>query len=236
NQPFFLPDGKSFLFTSIRTGDQADLYRHDLQSHHDTQITNTPESEFSPTLMPDGKSISTIRVEADQTQRLWMFPLNGGNPQLVLKDIKPVGYHVWIDSKTLGLFILGEPDTLQIADTETGTAKTVASKIGRCMKKIPGTGEMSFVSKESEKVWMIERYDPKTGQITPILETLEGSEDYAWTSAGILLMAQDAKFYFANPKKGSTWTQFADVSSSGAKNITRIDITTKDDKIAFVAQ
>jgi WD40-like Beta Propeller Repeat len=231
-----LPDGKSFLFTSIRSGDQADLYRHNLQDHRDTQITNTPESEFSPTLMPDSQSISTVRVEADQTQRLWMFPLQGGSSQLVLKDIKPVGYHVWIDSKTLGLFILGDPDTLQIADIQTGTARTVASKIGRCMKKIPGTGQISFVNKESEKKWIIERYDPKTGQIMPILETLAGAEDYAWTSTGLLLMAQDTKLYFADLEKGSTWTQFADLSSTGAKNITRIDITPKNDKIAFVAQ
>src|SRR5947209_1280001 len=57
NQPSFLPDGKSILYTSIRDK-QADIYRYDLRAASTTQVTNTPESEYSPTLMPDGKSIS----------------------------------------------------------------------------------------------------------------------------------------------------------------------------------
>src|SRR6266850_1590572 len=62
NQPSFLPDGKSILYTSIRDK-QADIYRYDLRAAATTQITNTAESEYSPTLMPDGKSISVVRVE-----------------------------------------------------------------------------------------------------------------------------------------------------------------------------
>src|SRR6266550_4423231 len=48
NQPFFMPDGHSILYTSIRNK-QADIYRYDIQTAT-TQITNTPESEYSPTL------------------------------------------------------------------------------------------------------------------------------------------------------------------------------------------
>jgi Tol biopolymer transport system component len=70
NQPFFTPDGRSILYTSIRNG-QADIYRYDIRTGVTTQVTNTPESEYSPTLMPDGKHISVVRVEADGTQRLW---------------------------------------------------------------------------------------------------------------------------------------------------------------------
>src|SRR5712692_9107470 len=48
NQPTFLPDGRSILFTSIRDK-QADIYRYDIRTGATNQITNTPESEFSPT-------------------------------------------------------------------------------------------------------------------------------------------------------------------------------------------
>src|SRR6266478_1198199 len=93
NQPFFMPDGQSVLYTSIRNK-QADIYRYDLRDEATTQVTNTPESEYSPTLMPDRKNISVVRVEADgKTQRLWKFPLDGGAPSLILENIKPVGYH-----------------------------------------------------------------------------------------------------------------------------------------------
>src|ERR1041384_5315433 len=90
NQPFFLPDGHRILYTSIRNG-QADVYQYDLKNGQTTQVTNTPESEYSPTLMPDGKNISVVRVEKDGTQRLWKFPLAGGPPSLLLSHVKPVG-------------------------------------------------------------------------------------------------------------------------------------------------
>ena len=83
NQPSFTADGASILYTSIRDK-QADIYRYDIRGGTTTQITKTPESEYSPTLMPDGKSISVVRVEADNTQRLWKFPLAGGAPALIL--------------------------------------------------------------------------------------------------------------------------------------------------------
>src|SRR5437899_10701336 len=41
NQPSFLPDGRSILYTSIREK-QADIYRYDLRSATTWQITNTP--------------------------------------------------------------------------------------------------------------------------------------------------------------------------------------------------
>src|ERR1700687_1691093 len=48
NQPSFMPDGRSILYTSIKDK-QADIYRYDINSGATTQITRTPESEFSPT-------------------------------------------------------------------------------------------------------------------------------------------------------------------------------------------
>src|SRR5207247_10005986 len=74
NQPFFMPDGRGVLYTSIRNK-QADIYRYDIRSGLTTQVTNTPESEYSTTLMPAGKNISVLRVEADGTPRLWKCPL-----------------------------------------------------------------------------------------------------------------------------------------------------------------
>jgi Tol biopolymer transport system component len=130
NQPSFLPDGKTILYTSIRDK-QADIYRYDLRAASTTQVTNTPESEYSPTLMPDGKSISVVRVEADGTQRLWKFPLAGGSPSLILEKIKPVGYHLWVDDDTLALFVLGKPNTLQLVDLRSGKAEVISENPGR---------------------------------------------------------------------------------------------------------
>src|SRR5262249_6685335 len=150
NQPSFLRDGKSILYASFRNK-QTDIYRYDTDSGNTIQITDTKESEFSPTLTPDGQSISVVRVEADGTQRLWKFPLKGGSPSLVLEKIKPVGYHLWIDDHTLVLFILGAPNTLQIVDLKTGKADVIASNPGRILRRMPRQNRFSFVHKISDQ-------------------------------------------------------------------------------------
>ena len=103
-----------------------------------SQVTRTPESEYSPTVTPDGAHISVIRVEADGTQRLWRFTLDGGAPELVLAGVKPVGYHAWADDHTLVLFVLGSPATLQLADTSAGDAEILVTGINRSIQRIPG--------------------------------------------------------------------------------------------------
>src|SRR3954468_14136326 len=119
NQPVFTPDGRAILYTSIRDG-QADIYRYDVASKMTTRLTSTSESEYSATPMPGGQRFSVIRVEKDSTQRLWSFDWQGGDPKLVLEAVKPVGYHTWIDSTTLALFVLGQPNALVVASTASG--------------------------------------------------------------------------------------------------------------------
>jgi WD40-like Beta Propeller Repeat len=237
NQPSFLPDGRSILYTSIRDK-QADIYRYDLRGGETNRITNTPESEYSPTLMLDGKFISVVRVEADGTQRLWKFPLAGGPPSLVLENIKPVGYHSWLDDHTLALFILGssgKPHTLQLVDLRTGKAEVIAENPGRILRRLPRQNKLSFVHKLSEQEWIIKAFDLKTRKITDIVKTFTGVEDYAWMPDGVLLMARDAKL-FARKNSDWAWLEIADLSKAGLKSISRIAVSPKGDKIAIVAR
>src|SRR5260221_1309071 len=111
NQPSFSPDGKLLYYTSARGG-QSDIYRYDLASKATAQVTATPESEYSPTVMPDGKHLSVIRVERDSTQRLWAFILDGVAVKPILDSIKPVRYHAWRTADTVFPFFLGPPATL----------------------------------------------------------------------------------------------------------------------------
>lgn len=238
NQPFFLSNGGSIFYTSIRTG-QADIYRYDIRDTRTTQVTATPESEYSPTSMPDGKNISVVRVEADGTQRLWKFPLAGGPPSLILENIKPVGYHWWIDKHTVALFILGsagKPHTLQIADVRTGKSEVVAENPGRILRSVPRQNKLSFVHKISDREWLIKTLDLKTKQISTLIKTLPGSEDYAWTPDGALLMAKEAKIFKWKSLQYKDWVEIADFSKAGLKSLTRIAISPSGDLIAIVAR
>jgi len=123
NQPSFTADSASMLFTSNRDGKQTDIYRYDVAAKATVQLTHTPESEYSPLVTPDGKTFSVVRVEADGAQRLWRFDLDGSNPRLVLENVKPVGYHVWIDATHLGLFVVCGRGAASFIDCSTRGAK-----------------------------------------------------------------------------------------------------------------
>lgn len=239
NQPSFLPDGGSILFVSDREGGQADIFRYDIARDKTTRVTETRESEYSPTLMPGGKSISVIRVEADEakTQRLWQFPLSGGAPSLVLEKIKPVGYHVWADDNTLVLFVLGRPNTLQLVDRRTEKAEVVAENIGRSIHKVPGQMKVSFMHREGDGVFMIKELDVKTRRITPVVRPLATTEkDYAWTPDGTLLMANDSKLFKYHPGRDKDWVEVFDFAAARLKGISRLAVSPKGDRLALVAQ
>jgi Tol biopolymer transport system component len=235
NQPFFLPDGKGLLFTVIAADGQADIYKCDFAGYQLVQITRTPESEYSPTIMPNGKHFSVVRVEKDSTQRLWKFPLAGGSPSLVLEKVKPVGYHAWLDANTLALFVLGSPNTLQIADVRTGETKTVSGNIGRALHKIPRRNAFSFVHKIKEEFWSITVYDLSANKSEVLIKTLPGSEDCAWTPEGLLLSASGAKLYQWNPKSKEEWIELVNFEKLNVKNITRLAVSPKGNRLAFVA-
>jgi dipeptidyl aminopeptidase/acylaminoacyl peptidase len=247
NQPSFTPTGDAVFFTSARGGapqgatePQMDIYRYDIASKQMTQVTRTPESEYSATVTPDGRHVSVIRVEADKTQRLWKFPLAGGEPSLVLTDIKPVGYHAWLDANTLALFVLGQPATLQIADVRTGKAEIAASEIGRSLLPIPGGG-VSFVQRTgqgAQRVMTISRVrvangKPETTAITN--GPPDATDEYvAWTPDGTLLMAAGGHL-MAWREGEKEWRRVADLGALGLKGVSRLAVSPKGNWIAFVA-
>jgi hypothetical protein len=117
--------------------------------------------------------------------------------------VKPVGYHAWADDHTLALFVLGQPATLQIADTRTGTARVIARDIGRSIQRIPGStpvSSISFVQRERSgdtATFVIKELDPATGATTVLIPAVAGSTeaDCAWTPDGTLLMVKGGVLY-----------------------------------------
>src|SRR6266540_1120125 len=200
NQPFFLPQGGAFLYTAVVDG-EADVFRYDLASGRSTRLTATPESEYSPTPLPDGSGFSAVRVERDSTQRLWRFDWDGAHPAVLLENVKPVGYHAWGDGHTVALFVLGTPPTLQLADTRTGATSQVAADIGRGVQRIPGRAAISFIQKGADSDWSVVELDLATHQAHPLVQTLRGVDQYAWTPGGILLMAKGTKVYEWNAER-----------------------------------
>jgi dipeptidyl aminopeptidase/acylaminoacyl peptidase len=244
NQPSFLPDGSGVLFSSNRDGKQTDIYRYDFDSQKLTQLTRTPDSEYSPLVTPDRKTFSVVRQETDGTQRLWRFDLDGSNPRLVLENVKQIGYHAWIDDTHLALFVLGgqgQPNTLQLADTTTGNTEVVDKGIGRALQIRPRTGTLTYVSKPESGHWVIKELNPQTRAIVTLTETVDEnvSEDFTWHQARPwLLMAKGTTIFGWNAQGG--WKELGKFTGAGIGRITRMAaapfVTGARPRLAFVAE
>lgn len=234
NQPAFTPDGKAILYTVIDGNGPSDIWRIDLATLERTNVTRTAvESEYSATPMPDGTHFSSVRVEADSAQRLWRFPLRGGEaPAVLLEKIKPVGYHVWGSGVTLGLYVLGSPATLQVADVRTGTAEVAARDIGRALQKIPGRSAISYLQNDKDGAWITE-LDLRTLKSTPVARSPARSDYHIWTPDGVLLAASGSRILaWVNGR----WDVAADLAADGVRGISRLAINSRGDRLAFVAE
>lgn len=238
NQPSFV--GSTLYYTSVRDG-QADIYKFQNAEH--TRFTATsPESEYSAALTPDGSALTVVRVERDSTQRLWRFPLDGSAPSLVLRDVKPVGYFAWLDSTTLALFVLGNPNTLRIADTRTGAAAIVTTAIGRSLQRVPGGRRVSFVQRDTRDTtrWALKTVapEPKSDGSWDIqtVATLPDSADYVvWRSAAEAYTAAGSRIYRLR-RPATEWQVVADLSRAGIRQISRLALHPNGRELAIVAE
>ncbi|MDP1572371.1 MAG: hypothetical protein Q8L86_20420 [Vicinamibacterales bacterium] len=236
NQPAFDDDGQVVLFTAMRDGIQTDGYAYDRRTRATRALWTTPEGEYSPTPTPDGTGYSVIRVEADGTQRLWRFPRDGGAPSLVLTDIKPVGYHAWVGEDVLGLFVLGQPATLQIARVSTGRAEIEATGIGRSLHRVPGTRAVSFVQRVSDEEHWIAEIDVDTRATIRLVRTVDGSSDrdYAWMPDGQTVLMSAGTRIHRWTRGDAGWTEVFDGAPHTLGAITRLAVSPKADAIAIV--
>jgi dipeptidyl aminopeptidase/acylaminoacyl peptidase len=233
NQPSFTPDSKSILYTSTREDGQSDIYRIDVSSKTISRVTSTPESEYSATVMPGGRRFSVIRVERDSTQRLWSFALDGSDPRIVLQNLKPVGYHAWIDADNLALFVLGNPNALVHADVRAQKFDTLARRIGRSLSALPGGGGFSFVRQVDSTAMLVSAKWP--GFATQDLVALpRGSQDIAWVSPSVVLTGSGSRL-LAWTKGGAAWEPLADFSAAGLTAISRLAVSPDGHWLAIVA-
>ena len=240
NQPHFSADGNRILFAANHDGKQTDVFMFNRENGRVAQLTNTPENENSPTYLPAGigesGGFSIVRSEMDKTQRLWRFNAAGRDPQLILTDIKPVGYHAWVDADRLALFVLGEPNSLQLASVKTGKGEVAANGIGRSLHRIPNTRMVSFVHREPSGEYWIKQIDMDSKKIDPLTKVVEGAtdRDMAWMPDGKTILMSGGTKVFSWTRGGSSWTEVFDAAPHSLGAVSRIAVSPKGDAIAIV--
>lgn len=235
NQPAFMGDERAVYYTSVRHDGQADIYRYDIAAHSTTRITATPESEYSATYMPAAR-FSVVRVEPDSTQRLWSFAINGTDPRLVIRSVKPVGYHAWLDPNHVAAYVLGTPATLQVVELPGEHVDTVARDIGRSLATV-GRGIVSFVQPRAGGGFTLHEVQlDRSGRphVRSLVALPDSAEYVVWLNGGAALTASGSTIYLLKPGT-TTWTKVADFSDKRIHDITRLALSPNGHWLAFVA-
>lgn len=231
NQPFFHPDKPLIYFSSADEEGRTDIKVYDYQKKTTTQFTATQNREYSPTVTPDKKFISCIIQTDSGQQNLGKYPIDGGNPELIITNLT-VGYHAWVDADNLVLFVLGEPNTLRWYSVQDKKDFIVGEKIGRSLHKIPGTHSISYVDK-SQPEWMIHSLAGKDVPSEMIFQTVNQKEDLAWAPEYKMFMSDGEQIMFWQPGLYE-WVPVELPSEISLKGITRLAINSKGNKLAVV--
>ena len=236
NQPFFHIDKPLIYYASFNEDGRSDIKFYNYKTEESKALTQTQEKEYSPTLTLDKEFISCIIQRDNGAQDLGKYPINGGEPTVLINNLI-VGYHVWADNSHLGLFVLGQnggPNELHYFRLPTKSDTVVAQSIGRSLHKIPNESAISFVHKISEKEWIIKKFNTSTHEISVIATTLPGNEDMCWTIDGKILMSGDSKIYWLDPQTDVVWKEVKIEVSPSLKGMTRIAVNSSGTKLAIV--
>lgn len=240
NQPHFI-NKDQLVFSSQPENGAHEIIMYNFETGNFTNMTRTPhKSEFSPALTDCGQYISAVTVEEDSTQRLWLYPINMGEPELLYDDIMPVGYYAWHDN-IAAMYILGSPNRLVYPYSKEEKV-TLAENIGRSLNKRPKSNEITYlyaggnVIVDGQKAMEIRSYDFKKQASQDLGLSLGGSEDFIWIDKNTVLMARGKELFIRNVKKSITWDKIASVSLSGYKGISRLAISPKKDRLVLVME
>lgn len=239
NQPQWVNNNELYLSVMTpRDTFQTDIYSLSFLNNVLTRVTATSESEYSPTLTPDRKHFSCVRVDVGRlpAQRLWIYPTDRTDAG---RDLLPlhqsIGYHTWLTDKKVALFILdGSSNYLKIVNVDDQSSIQLMSGIGRSFGKLPD-GKLAFIQKATAQTWYIKSLDPISYSTDIVIQTLPGSEDFVILPDGTILMGTGSKLYsykLRDPLK--EWREVMDFAKYGIYNIKRMSINRDQNRIALV--
>ncbi len=237
NQPSFIND-KQLAFSSADEAGNFDIIIYNFETGKFTNLTRTKnQNEYSPRLTDCGLYISAVTVEEGGKQRLWLYPTNFGEPELLYDDIAPVGYYDWYDNKA-AMFVLGRPNSL-VYPYSKDEKLTISQNIGRTIRKQPRTSIISFVDKntvtekDGVKSYAIKGFDLEKREMIDLGMTKGTVEDFIWLDKKHLL-SSDGKSLYVRNIKDRQWTKVGEIKLDGYQNISRLDYSKKLGKVVVV--
>ena len=239
NQPCFSADGKFIYFASMPDTGQTDIMEYDTKKRYTRRITNTPESEYQPQPIPNNRNLlSVVRVNEELAQGFYSVNMDGTEIVNIAENQDSLAYYAWMNDSTVGMYTLnGEVPTLEMFEILYQQSIVILDGgFGRCVQKIPGSSDLSFLMKKAKDDWRIYRYSFEEEDTLFICNSFPGEEDFCWTRNGFLLIGSQGKLYMYDTQLGEKgkWKEVADYSKT-IGNFYRLAISPAGDKLAIVS-
>lgn len=233
NQPTFSSDGKSILYVCIDSTKQADIYQYAISKKTSVNLTKSQVSEYSPTIIPDGSGFSSVVVEKDSSQRVWLFNLDGTFKRIVHEGTDSIGYHTWLNTDTLMYYKLTNPHSLRVLDLKTNKDVWICNHPTRAFKKIGSTSHFIYAIKDSIST-QFRIYNPALRESNVYATYPSLNEDFIWHSELGLIKSEGSDLLRYN-EQAKTWDVLFSFSSLGIKKITRFVFDNKTKQLAIVS-
>ena len=224
NQPAFLDEHTLLVSVNFPGEAQNDIYRLNLRNQSYRQVTNTEQSEFSPTPSPDGTTFACVRqVLGDvMDQQLMLYPLNQeGRVGPALWNVLNVGYFAWLSAGNVALFLVDDPVKLAIAQRGSDNYRVFASNIGRCLKTT-ADNRLAYVDKYSEEFWYLKELNADATRSEIVIKTRPGIEDFTLAGDGTYFMGDGSVLYQYHPDHQDGWRKVFDLAVFGVGEISRL--------------
>ena len=234
NQPAFTKDSAPFLYARD-DGTQTDVWEYDIARGTHTQITRTPESEFSPTPSPDNRTISMV---FERNNSIWQIDRSAPDaPQWSLEAAgvtEPGGYFARNHASGDILYWSRYGFNVALTSAERPAYHFISGHaVPATPHVIPGSDEISFVHRQTnEQVW-IKAFDPKDKSIRPLTPLVGTNANYTWAPDGAILQIEGTTVH--RWKEGADgWQTIADLAEHGLASANRIAVSPDGKRIAVV--
>lgn len=231
NQPAFLPDGQSLLFTTEavnldETGLGVHAVRYDLRNGKSTPLPLA--RGFSPTPAADGQ-IMLLREGG-----VWLHDARG---KLVraLTQTTQAGYFYRFEDESWVLFMNDQDRRIVLYDPRSHALETMITGAITAPYRVPGERAVTFVV-QSEDTRTLHRLDVDAKRVATLATIpFRTGGHHVWTPRGTLFMASGPAIHEWDPHRPSEWPIVQRFDSPDLQGITRIALNPAADRIALVS-
>ena len=235
NQPYFTKNSETFLF-SRDDGEQTDIYEYDIAKQKATRLTQSDNTEFSPTPFPDNTKVAFV---TDRSNSIWFASRDDlDNPKWVFAKNpihEPIGYFSWNHDTGYILYWSQYGFSVTLAHESKAEVHYVSGNaIPSTPHIIPGTDKFSFVHRQARGDAWIKEFDPASKAIRPLTPIVGSNANYAWAPDGSIVMIEGSTLYRWQENGAATWQKISDLSSQGISSATRVAISPNGKRMAIV--